>query len=303
MLNPDSRDRTVPTLITLLVVGVLLITFDVRLQGGGVVGLLRSGVQSLVHPLQEATSYVVDPVADMIDSLANVATLREENIALREQLAEAEAGLIAVQDQLARLELLEQLYQMEASGAELGRTVANVIGRPDEVALIIDKGRSDGIAVGQPVIDTNGYVVGTVKTVTAGSATIVPITAGPSGVTVLVGDQIGILFPQIASAEMRLEILSARGPVLAGQEVLTSAASVDFPAGLPVGAVLFDATPQVDVLSTTVVPYMDTDRLRVVVVLAWPPDPVGAGSGTEPLEPTTTTTTTTTSTTIPGGSG
>ncbi len=301
MLNRDSRDRTVPTLVTLLVVGVLLMTFDVRLQGGGVVGVLRNGVQSLVHPLQEAASYVVDPVADIIDSLSNIATLREENFALREQLAEAEAGLIAVQDQLARLELLEQLYEMEGSGAELGRTVANVIGRPDAVSLIIDKGSSDGITVGQPVIDTNGYVVGSVKTVTAGSATIVPITAGPSGVTVLVGDQIGILFPQIASDEMRLEVLDARAPVLATQEVLTSAASVDFPAGLPVGEVLFDALPQVDVLSTAVLPYMDPDRLRIVVVLAWPPDPVGAVSGTEPVEPTTTTTTVVT--TIPGDGG
>ena len=30
--------------------------------------------------------------------------------------------------------------------------------------LIIDKGISNGVLVGQPVIDTNGYVIGTVKT-------------------------------------------------------------------------------------------------------------------------------------------
>lgn len=300
MLNRDHGDRTLPTLITLLVVGVLLMTFDVRTEGGGVVGVLRTGVQSLVNPLQQAASYVFDPVADMVDSLSDITSLREENIALRRSLSEAEAALIAVQDQLARLELFEQIYEMEASGAELGRTVANVIGRPDEVALIIDKGTGDGIAVGQPVLDTNGYVVGTVKTVTAGTATVVPIIAGPAGVTVLVGDQIGVLLPQIASDEMRLEILDARGPVLAGDRVLTSAASVDFPAGLPVGEVLFDAAPSVDVLTSTVMPFSDPDRLRIVVVLAWPPDPVGAASGSEAIE-TTTTSEPTTTTTIGGG--
>ncbi len=281
MLSREPGDRTLPTLITLLVVGVLLMTFDVRLSGGGIVGVMRTGVQAIVNPLQQAASHVVNPVADMIDSLSNVATLREENGLLRKQLAEADAALIAVQDQLARLELLEQLYELEEAGTELGRTVANVIGRPDQVALIIDKGTADGVAVGQPVIDTNGFVVGSVKTVTAGSATVVPITAGPEGLTVLVGDQIGILLPQIASDLMRLEILDARSPVLASDRVNTSAASVRFPAGLPVGEVLYDAAPSVDALTTIVAPFSSPDTLRIVVVLAWPPDPIDAATGTD----------------------
>ena len=290
MLSRSPGDRTLPTLITLLVVGMLLMTFDVRLQGGGVVGVLRNGVQSIVNPLQEAASYVVDPVADMFESLSNVASLREENFVLKEELAEAEAALVGVQDQLARLELLEQLYEMEASGAELGRTVANVTGRPDQVSLVIDKGTADGVARGQPVVDTNGYVVGTIEFVTSGSATVVPITAGPAGVTVLVGEQVGTLMPQIGSDDMRLEILEARGPVLAGDRVVTSAASVDFPAGLPVGEVLFDAAPSLDILNTWVRPYFDLDTLRIVVVLAWPPDPIGAVGNDEPTVPSTTTT-------------
>lgn len=277
-------------------------TFDVRLAGGGVVGVMRTGVQAIVNPLQQVASYVVNPVADMLDSLSNVATLREENLALRRELAEADAALIGVQDQLARLELFEQLYEMEASGAGLGRTVANVIARPDQVALIIDKGTSDGVAVGQPVIDTNGFVVGTVKTVTAGSATIVPITAGPEGVTVLVGEQIGILLPQIGSDEMRLEIFDSRSPVLATDRVLTSAASIRFPAGLPIGEVLHDAAPTVDALTTIVLPYADPDTLRIVVVLAWPPDPIGAATGVDSEPTTTTTTTEATTTTQPGDS-
>lgn len=302
MLNRERVDRTLPTLVTLLVVGVLLMTFDVRLAGGGVVGVMRTGVQAIVNPLQQVASYVVNPVADMLDSLSNVATLREENLALRRELAEADAALIGVQDQLARLELFEQLYEMEASGAGLGRTVANVIARPDQVALIIDKGTSDGVAVGQPVIDTNGFVVGTVKTVTAGSATIVPITAGPEGVTVLVGEQIGILLPQIGSDEMRLEIFDSRSPVLATDRVLTSAASIRFPAGLPIGEVLHDAAPTVDALTTIVLPYADPDTLRIVVVLAWPPDPIGAATGVDSELTTTTTTTEATTTTQPGDS-
>ncbi len=304
MLDNEPRGRLLPTLVTLVVVGVLLMTFDVRLEGGGVVGVLRTGTQTLVSPLQKGAAVVVNPVADLVDSLSNMAGMREENVALRSENAELLASLILVQDQLARLELLEQLYDLEAAGDELGRTVANVIGRPDafDAALIINKGTSDGVAVGQPVVDTNGYVVGTVKNVTRGSATIVPITANRQALTVIVGDQIGTLLSQVGSHEMRLEVLDARDPVLAGDRVLTSAVSANYPAGLPVGEVIEDAAPSIDSLRSTVEPYVDSDTLRLVVVLAWPPDPVTVTNddAVVPIEETTTTEVPTTTTTLEG---
>lgn len=295
MLSRQPGDRTLPTLVTLLVLGLLLMTFDVRTEGGGVTGVLRSGTQSILSPLQKGTAFVVNPVVDIVDSLSNLATLREENLALRQELAELQAALVAVDDDLARLELYEQLYELEATTTALGRTVANVIGQPDvfDGALIIDKGSSHGIAPSQPVIDTSGYVVGSVLQVSSGTATIVPITVGPSGVAVAVGDQIGIVLPQVNRNEMRLE-LDAQEPVFAGERVVTSSRSVNFPAGYPLGEVLADAAPTNDLLITTVAPYVQTDTLRVVVILAWPPDPVTAVTQT-------TTTTSSTSTTIEGG--
>lgn len=305
MLSQEPGGRTTPTLITLIVVGLLLMTFHVRLEGGGVVGVMRSGAQTIVSPLQKAAAFVVTPVADMVDSLSNITRLREENLALRTRLADAEAALVGLQDQLARLETFEQLYALDLAGGELPRTVANVIGRPDafDQALIIDKGTSDGIAVGQPVIDSNGYVVGSVVSVTGGSATVLPILVGPSGVRVMVGEQIGVLMPQIGSELMRLEIFSARDPVLVDDRVLTSSGSVSFPAGLPVGRVVEDAAPLSDSLTAGVEPFANVDTLRLVVVLAWPPDPITASdeSVLMPDEADETTTTTDGSTTSTGG--
>jgi rod shape-determining protein MreC len=311
MLNTKPSDRALPTFITLLVVGVLLMTFDVRLAGGGVVGVLRTGTQEIVSPLQRVAAYAVTPIANALDSLSNVASLREQNAALTAELAEAEAALVAVQDDLAKLALLEQIYDLEADGGVLGQTVANVIGSVD-AALIIDKGQKDGVVAGQPVIDTNGYVVGTVKSASTGSATILPITATREGLTVLVGSQTGTLlsrpFSSELSLEMDLDVFGAREPVLAGDRVLTSAASTDYPAGLPVGEVLADASPESTSLSTTVRPFVDAESLRFVVVLAWPPDPVTAATDDTVPEDTTGTTlaegsTTTTSSTTPEGDG
>jgi rod shape-determining protein MreC len=161
--------------------------------------------------------------------------------------------------------------------------------------LIIDKGTNEGIAVGQPVIDTNGYIVGSVQQVTSGTARIVPMTVGADGVAVTVGEQLGVVLPQINDNILRLDVNPARDPVLAGEKVVTSSQSVRFPAGYPVGEVIVDAAPTAaGSLSTLVEPYMNPNNLRVVVVLAWPPDPVSAV--TEP----TTTTTSTTPTTLDG---
>jgi rod shape-determining protein MreC len=295
MVTRQPGDRSLPTLITLLVIGVLLMTFDIRSEGGGVTGVLRSGAQTLVAPLQKGAAFVANPVVDAVETLTNLASLRELNRALEAELAETQAQLVALQDDLARLELLEDFYELEATGSELGRTPAQVIGQPDafDGALFIDRGSSNGIVAGQPVIDTSGYVVGSVQQVSRGTAVVVPITVGPSGVAVAVGNQTGSVVAQITTDLMRLTLDNAEEPVLAGDRVVTSSGSVRFPAGYPVGTVLADAAPTGDTLTAEVVPYVQPDTLRVVIVLAWPPDPITA------ITPDTTTTTPTTTTTLP----
>ena len=288
MLNRDRGDRALPTLITLLVVGVLLMTFDVRLEGGGLVGTLRTGTQSLIAPLQEAASKVVNPVADMIESLADVGRLRETNEILEAELAEANAALLRVQDDLARLEILEQINGLELDEATIGSTVATVIGSADALdeGIIIDKGTRDGVIAGQPVVDQNGYVVGRIKDASLFTSTLVPITVSRSGIAVLVGTQIGSLTPQPFTPEMRLNIPDAREPVLAGDRVVTSSASSAYPAGLAVGEVILDAAPQNGSLIAEVAPFVQPEGLRYVVVLAWPPDPITGSSVELPVSTT-----------------
>jgi len=300
--RPTRSDRALPTFITLVVLGILLMTFHVRLEGGGVVNVLRTGTQAVISPLQRGVAYVVTPIVQAAEGLGDIAGLREENRALKAALEESQAQLIAVEDQLARLDLFEALYGLDELEGDLGRTVANVIGRPDplDAGLIIDRGTSHGIAVGQPVIDTNGFVVGSVSSVTDGSATIVPITGSREALAVLVGSQIGSLTSQVGSPEMILTIPDAKEPVLAGTRVLTSAQSVVFPAGFPVGEVQEDATLVTSAVNTTVLPFVDIDTLRIVVVLAWPSDP-GSASGQDEIQNEVTTTTLGEGTTTTGG--
>lgn len=295
MTSLDRSNRTMPTFITLVVIAVLLMTFDVRLQGEGVVAVIRGGTQTLLAPLQRAATVVVDPVADFFDGLSDITSLRENNDALRTELAEAQAELAEAGDDLARLETLERLYDLNLDETEVARTPANVIGRADQfdLAFQIDKGVNDGVLEGQPVIDSFGFVVGTVSDASPNTAIVVPIVASRNQVTVLVGSQTGLLEASPGSMEMTLQVFDARDPVRAGDQVVTSAST--FPAGLAVGEIIEDASPESTALTAQVIPFVDLDSLRVVVVLAWPPDPTAATT-------TTVTTVPPSSTSVPEGS-
>ena len=290
MIARERSDRSLPTLITLLVVAVLLMTFDIRVQGEGVVAVLRGGTQTLLSPLQRGATIVVDPVADFLDGLADISSLRETNDALRAELAESQRRLAETEDALARLETLERLYDLDLEETEAAQTPANIIGRPDQfdLAFQIDKGVNDGVIEGQPVVDVNGFVAGTVADASPNTAIVVPIMASRNELTVLVGSQAGLLSANPGSSLMTLEVFDARTPVSEGDQVVT-AADV-FPPGLAVGEVVEAAQPESASLTAQVEPFVDAENLRVVVVLAWPPDPTTA---------TSTTTTSTTSTTVP----
>jgi cell shape-determining protein MreC len=93
----------------------------------------------------------------------------------------------------------------------------------------------------------------------------------------------------VGSDELTLEVFDAIEALQAGDLVVTSSVSVTFPQGLPVGEVTADVDLEGTAISAPVRLFAQTDTLRIVVVITWPPEP-----GT--VETTTTTV-------IPGTSG
>ena len=264
--------RVAPTLITLVVVSLLLMTVDIRASGGGVPGLLRGGAQELIGPVQRVVAAVVTPVADFVDGLAGIAGLREENARLLQQLAESQAQLASMEELQARLGVLEDLYDLKLETAELVQTPANVIGEVDafDHSFRIARGSGDGVLVNHPVIDTQGYLIGRVAEVTDHFAVVVPVIASDQAVTVSIGDQVGTLVSQAGRNQMSLEVFEASAPVVEGTEVVTSAQSSNYPPGIPVGWVVESVRPDGNALIVGVQPYASVSSLRVVVVLTWP---------------------------------
>lgn len=289
------QDHSLPIFVTLVVVAFLLMTFDIRSGGSGLTGSLRTGANNLVQPVESVAQAVVDPVADFVDGLSNIADLRSENEALRAKLAEAEGEIAAVGDQLERLDVLENLLDLPLDVQAFSQTLANVTGRAGtfDLSFRIDKGEDDGVLPGQPVLDDNGYVVGRVLDSWGGGATVVPITGDVEAVAVSVAGQDGILRSIPGASEMELvrdmslDVFVGATGVIAGDRVVTSRFSQAFPAGLPVGVIAEDAAPDGQNLTAVVEPFMDLQRLRAVVVIVWPQDPSTTTDDDEPSTPTT----------------
>lgn len=270
-MRETRSDRRLPVFITLVVLSLLLMTFDLRSDGGGVARVVRDGAGAVFTPLQAAASAVVDPVADAVDGLLRIGSLRAENEALRARLAEAQAELTSTDDLRARLATLERVLDLETPGADLSLTPANVVGRSDNFgdAFRIDKGRNDGVLAGHPVLDDYGQVVGKVVSASAGSAIVAPLTGDVDALTVLVGGRTGSLSARPGSGVLDLEIIDRPVAVEAGTQVVTSQLSSVFPPGLLVGEVIDDAVPTGGVLLARVRPLADLENLRVVSVVAW----------------------------------
>lgn len=306
------QDHSLPLFVTLIVVAFLLMTFDLRSGGEGVLRSLRSGANNVVQPVEGVVQAVVDPIADFIDGLSDIASLRSENEALRARLAESEGELASVADQLQRLDTLESLLDLPLDVQTFSKTLANVTGRADsfDLSFRIDKGTEAGVLQGQPVLDDNGNLVGRVLESWAGGATVVPMTGDIEAVTVSVAGQDGIArsIPGASELELvrdlNLDVFVGAQPVRDGDRVVTSRFSQSFPPGLPVGVIAGDASPDGQTLSAVIEPFFDLQSLRAVVVVVWPPDPAAPtedDTATVTVPPSTPTTVDGSSTTSEGG--
>lgn len=270
-----TNDRALPLVVTLVVLSIVIMTFDIRSEGEGVLATVRGATNSLLEPVERLGSVVVSPLADVIENLSEIRSLRDENEALRAKLAEEQARNAANADLAARVAVLERVNDVRSEDlADYTTTAANVVGQTDsfDLSFRLDKGEEAGILVGHPVVDDFGYLVGRVAQSWSGGSIVVPIIADVNAVTVRVGEQTGTLEAVIGSDIMVFQVFETAVPVAAGDAVVTSSLAEAYPPGLPVGEISQDTQPTGQALTAQVRPFSEPSRLRNVIVITWPTD-------------------------------
>ncbi len=280
-------DRVTALFLSLVAIGFIVATFDVRSAGGGVGGVMRDGAQTLFTPLQKAANFVTRPVVGFIDGVSNIAGLRDENERLLDRVTELESALqetTALERRLAELEAINDLEPPEQLAAVTGRIYSAGPSAFDHIRYI-DKGTADGIVAGQAVIDERG-LVGRVDRVSEHNARVRLITDPlvSVGVRVRNTNETGVVTGQGGNS-LRLEMFQATLPVIEGALVVTDGSR--FPPGVVVGTVAATAGTEAGfALRTNVTPAVVISQLDFIrVVVGWSPLDAGLEETDRVVEP------------------
>ena len=224
--------------VVVVILSVALMTADHR---GYHVGALRSLLATLVYPLQYAVDLPIRGGNWLADNLSSRQALIRENEHLRQHN-------FFVQSRLERYAALEaenrRLRELLDSATKVGVQVLiaellSVDLNPYSRRIVLNKGVTDGVRVGQSLIDAKG-IMGQV------------VEAGPfSSSAVLITDPSHALPVQITRSGLRgvaigtgllnrLELthIPNNADLMVGDALVTSGLGRRFPAGYPVGQVV-----------------------------------------------------------------
>lgn len=268
--NPRPR---VGLLVAFVVLSLVLTTLWFREGESGILHRLRVSTQVIVAPISAGGEYVTRPLrgffawaGDLGVSRSQLEELRSQNQSLRTRVAELEEARLE-NERLRELVKLTQPRDLES-------IAARVIGRPAnawEGVITIDRGTSDGLAVGMPVIGPQG-LLGQIVEVAAGSARVRLITDQRSGVAAMIqrSRARGVVKGSI-DGQLSFDFVSVDTSVSAGDTVITSGIGGVYPKGIVVGEVAEVGT-SVGGLSQKirVQPQGDLGALEEVLVLIVP---------------------------------
>ena len=263
-------------LVGLLVASLVTITVDARGGDTGPLAVAGRVFGSIVSPLQEAVASVFRPIGSFFGNVLQAGSLAERVRTLEEQNAKLQAELQDVVSTRSELEELQSILQiseveqLEVTGARVVSEAASNF----ELAVLIDKGASDGIVEDMPVIAAQG-LVGRVTEVYAASAKVMLIIDPESKVSArLSASKVHGLIEGQREDPLRFGLATPDAEIIPGEPVETSGYQLDagfeglFPPGIPIGNVEL-VEPSDDGLSINVLvrPNVDFSRLDVVGIV------------------------------------
>ena len=163
----------------------------------------------------------------------------DEYLRYKKQNEVLKAKLIAVRELSQAKERYERIQDFR-NNQNYASIVANVIGRDPSnwnASLIIDKGKAEGMVVGQPVVSTLG-VVGRVFEVGHNTSKVILVSDPTFAVAAVVqrSRENGLLTGTLQGI-LRLQYLTNNADVKVGDAVVTSRLSTAFPEGILIGQI------------------------------------------------------------------
>ena len=236
----SGGNRSRLLLVLLLVSSLFLITLDLR--GVNLASGIRSGVSTVISPVENLFTKVFSPVGNFASDVRNFGQSKKQITELNKQIDLLKANQILDEDKVSQLNQLKNVLDLAGSGG-YQVVAAKVINRGStetfKETLTIDVGSRSGITKNMTVISESG-LVGVVKSVTSNSS-IVLLMSDPTfkvGVRIAGTQSIGVVSGQGGSTYL-LQLLDATGEIKEGDALVARGSAGDRPfvPGVPVGIV------------------------------------------------------------------
>lgn len=224
-----------------LILMALLIALLTALAVSGAATPVEDAALTVFGPVQRALRHAAEPVANLISNVDDFDAVDDENRALRNRVAQLEAENTRLREEQIEVRGREALIAVQEANAGEIFVAADVITR-DLTGLRniigIDRGATDGIEDGMPVLAEGGALVGVIIETRDHVAFIRLITDPDTSIRGLhqLTRTEGIINGG-TEGDLQVEFIPQAVDVQPGQTFVTSGLGGLLPAGIPVGTV------------------------------------------------------------------
>jgi len=275
MLRELIERLRVPLLLLLLIaLALLAIASDRRALESGRrdAGWVPGLVLELAAPVQRALGAPVEAVRGAWRRYVDLLAVRADNDHLRERVAQLEEENLQFREALVESGRLKRIAEMRTD-LEVPMRPAQVVGQdvsPWFRSVLLDRGRSDGVRAGMPVLTESGVVGLLTATSPHASRTLLLLDPQSSVDGIVQRSRARGIVRGTGNEQLDFEFFVRGDDVRVGDVVITSGFGGTFPKGLHLGEVVaVHADPGDFVHRATLRPAVDFGRLEQVFVLLW----------------------------------
>jgi len=238
MYRRPGRGRLL--LFALLAASVVLITLDFR--GQTALARVKDFAVAVVAPIQRGVAVVTQPVGDFFTSIGELADIRRRNRELEDRLERLQFDVESARGLASENVRLREVLELGKSWPTMRTVTAGVFSKAPsnyKWAVLIDKGRADGIRRDMAVIDPEG-LVGKIIQVDRTQATVLLLIDpdAAAGAKVQGQGDTGVVRGNGSNELLSLHLIESDASVEVGDEVFTSGYDGGiFPPGVPIGVV------------------------------------------------------------------
>ncbi|MEE9415660.1 MAG: rod shape-determining protein MreC [Acidimicrobiales bacterium] len=241
MAAPTQGGRTWYTLGLLVLSALTLLTLDFR--GFGPIESAQGAARDIFSPVRSVGAAITKPISNGFEGLFNYGDLERENAELRALIAQFEGE--SFQEDVDRFELEQirrelSLDYLDGQDVLAAEVITGPVGNFASLSVEIDRGSSDGVREGMPVVTGSG-LVGRVSRVDSKRSLVQLITDADFtvGVRITDRDEVGLAHGNGSGSPRSITVdQGIKQSVAVGDLVVTSGGrSSRFPPGLLIGIV------------------------------------------------------------------